>query len=158
MEEGRFRLDDFELYQLLFWNHSLTPDELCLFGEQLAKEFPILAYETFMFLAKVFEVTHSMIDNHERAFHYYKKAASGHPEKSEPYMNAAECYEPDLNIPPLSAIIDFFKKGAQHATKPKIFYRKLAEYYDILGNDEMRNYYRRLSEEGPPPQQDSPQS
>jgi hypothetical protein len=31
------RIQDVELYRLLFWNHSLGPDELCLFGEKLAK-------------------------------------------------------------------------------------------------------------------------
>ena len=152
------RLDNIELYQRLFWNHSLTPDELCLFGEKLAKEFTPLAYDAYMWLGNVFEVTHSVIDNHELAFHYYKKAASVHPEKSEPYMHAADCYEPDLNIPPLSAIIEFFKKGAQHAAEPKIFYRQLAEYYEMLGNDEMSNYYRRLAAEEPPAPQEPSQS
>ncbi len=33
-------IQDVELYRLLFWNSALCPDELCLFGEKLAKEFP----------------------------------------------------------------------------------------------------------------------
>jgi len=31
-------IQDVELYRLLFWNNSLGPDELCLFGEKLAKQ------------------------------------------------------------------------------------------------------------------------
>ena len=46
-------LQDVELYRLLFWNSALSPDELCLFGEKLAKEFHNLAYETYMWLANV---------------------------------------------------------------------------------------------------------
>ncbi|HEY4613503.1 MAG TPA: hypothetical protein VII11_11025, partial [Bacteroidota bacterium] len=43
-------IQDVELYRLLFWNHSLGPDELCLFGEKLAKEFPVIAYDVYMWL------------------------------------------------------------------------------------------------------------
>ena len=42
------RIEDMEVYKLLFWNPTLTPDELCLFGEKLAQDFPSLAYDTFM--------------------------------------------------------------------------------------------------------------
>ena len=55
-------IQDVELYRLLFWNTALRPDELCLFGEKLAKEFPDLAYDTFMWLANVFEATYSSYD------------------------------------------------------------------------------------------------
>ena len=51
------RIQDVELYRLLFWNHSLGPDELCLFGEKLAKEFTGISYDIYMWLASVFEVT-----------------------------------------------------------------------------------------------------
>ena len=143
----KLRLDDIELYQRLFWNDSLKPDELCLFGEQLTKEFPKLAYDTYMFLANVFETMYSMIDNHELSFLYYRKAASVRPESSEPYMHAADSYEADLNIPNISSVIAFLKAGIQHAAAPKIFYERLVQLYEINGNDEMRNYYRRLADE-----------
>ena len=64
-------IQDVELYRLLFWNSALCPDELCLFGEKLAKEFPNLAYETFMWLANVFEATYSSSDNFPLAFPYH---------------------------------------------------------------------------------------
>ena len=67
LEQG---IEDIELYRQLFWNHALTADELCLFGEKLAMVFPNLAYDTYMWLANIFEVTYSMVDNYERAFEY----------------------------------------------------------------------------------------
>jgi tetratricopeptide (TPR) repeat protein len=94
-------IQDVELYRLLFWNSALRPDELCLFGEKLAKEFPDLAYDTFMWLANVFEATYSSYDNFELAMRYYRKAAKSKPDEVQPYLNAADCHEPDLNIPPL---------------------------------------------------------
>src|ERR1041384_7759062 len=93
------RLQDIELYRLLFWNHTLSPDELCLFGEKLAKEFPQLAYDTYMWLANVFEVTYSMVDNYELTITYFQKASTVKPRETDPYLDAADCYEPDLNIP-----------------------------------------------------------
>jgi len=48
------RCADLDVYRLLFWNHSLTPDEVRLFGEKLAGEFPALAYDVFLWLAGMF--------------------------------------------------------------------------------------------------------
>jgi hypothetical protein len=66
------KLKDVEPYRLLFWNHSLTPDEVRLFGEKLANEFPDLAYDVYLWLASIFEVTLSSVDNYELAVHYYQ--------------------------------------------------------------------------------------
>src|SRR5512135_1377438 len=93
------KIQDVMLYRLLFWNNSLAPDELCLFGEKLAKEFPNLAYDTYMWLASVFEVTYSSYDDCELARKYYRKGAEGKPKGESPYLDAADCYGPDLNMP-----------------------------------------------------------
>ena len=150
------RLDDIDLYKQLFWNHTLTPDELCLFGEKLAKEFAPLAYDTYTWLAEVFEVTYSMFDNYELALEYYIKASSVKPSELAPYLGAANCYEPDLNIPPVSLLIEFLKKGSEIVAHPEPLYMKLVQFYDIVGNDEMRNYYRRKGEGGTSSSQESP--
>ena len=152
------RIDDIGLYRSLFWNHALVPDELCLFGEKLAKEFPHIAYETYMWLANVFEVTHSMFDNYDLALQYYRKASLVKPTSSEPYLNAANCYEPDLNIPPPTVLIEFLKKGIGSVVPPKPLYERLSELYEREGNDEMRNYYRRLAQEDEPRNDESPSS
>jgi len=100
-------LKDIEPYRLLFWNHSLTADEVRLFGEKLATEFPDIAYDVYLWLASVFEVTHSSSDNFELAVHYYQKAATARPAEPDPYLDACDCFDPDLNIPPLASLIDF---------------------------------------------------
>jgi tetratricopeptide (TPR) repeat protein len=144
------RLQEIELYRELFWNHTLTPAELCLFGEKLAKEFPALAYDAYMWLANVFEVTYSMYDNYELAFQYFQKASGVRPSEPDPYLDAADCHEPDLNIPPLDSLIAFLKKGVGAVTVPKPLYQKLAYLFDLAGNDEMSAFYRQKAE-GPPP-------
>jgi tetratricopeptide (TPR) repeat protein len=147
----RQRIQDIDLYKLLFWNPILTPDEVCLFGETLVREFGPLGYETYMWLAEVFEVSYSMYDNYELALEYYMKASSAKPEEPAPYLDAADCYEPDLNIPPVQKLIEFLKQGAEQVVEPKPLYERLMRFYDILGNDEMRTYYRRKAEERPTP-------
>jgi hypothetical protein len=103
-----------------------------------------------IWLASVFEVTFSNYDNYELALTYYRKAANVRPTEPAPYLDAADCYESDLNIPSANIIIEFLKQGASNVTAPKPLYQRLVSFYDILGNDEMSMYYRRLSGEGDP--------
>jgi len=144
--------DDIELYRQLFWNKSLTPDELCLFGEKLAKEFPQIAYDVYMWLANVFELTFFQYDNYELALTYYKKAAQCKPNEPDPYLDACDCYEPDLNIPPVDQLIEFCKLGTQHVLQPKALYLRLARLYSIVGDEDLSLYYQtKASESGKPP-------
>jgi hypothetical protein len=143
------RVSEFEPYRLLFWNPSLTPDEVRLFGEKLAGEFPQVAYEVFIWLAGMFEATYSSSDNHELAFHYYRKAAGVNPAEPEPYVRACECYEPDLNIPPAAALIEFLKSGIPHMSDPAPLFKRLGDLYTYLGDTERGNYYRVRAEKPP---------
>ena len=150
------KIKDVEPYRLLFWNHSLTPDEVRLFGEKLAAEFPDLAYDVYLWLASVFEVTYSSYDNYELALHYYQKAASLKPSEVDPYLNACDCYEPDLNIPPLASLIDFVKKGIEHVANRTSLYKRLAQLYEIAGDTTLSEFYRRKAEEPPQERKDEP--
>ena len=140
-------IQDVELYRLLFWNNSLAPDELCLFGEKLAKEFPSIAYDTYMWLASVFEVTYSSYDNFELAIKYYRKAAKAKPSEPDPYLDAADCFDPDLNIPPVDVLVEFLKDGVKHVGNKKALLLRLAHLYQIIGDETQSEYYRNLADE-----------
>jgi hypothetical protein len=159
------RLVDLQLFRLLFWNHSLTPDELCLFGEKLAKEYPDIAFEVYRWLASVFAVTYSAYDNYELALTYYKKAAYTRPSDPASYLDASDCYEPDLNIPPIDALIDFLKFGLDHVTAPEQLLRRLSALYALFGDPDLSEYYKLKADEAgttssppaePPTQPDQP--
>ncbi len=141
------KLTDVEPYRLLFWNHALTPDEVRLFGEKLAAEFPSLAYDVYLWLAGVFEATYSSNDNYELALHYYKKAAQVKPTEPDPYLDACDCYEPDLNIPPLNSLIEFLKHGTEHVQQPRNLYKRLSHLYELAGDMQLSEYYRRISDD-----------
>jgi hypothetical protein len=141
------RIQDVELYRLLFWNHSLGPDELCLFGEKLAKEFPDIAYDTYVWLASVFEVTYSSYDNFELAITYYRKAAGARPSSPDPYLDACDCYDPDLNIPPVDVLLEFLKQGLDNVNNKKVVLMRLSHLYLLIGDEEQSNYYRDLADD-----------
>jgi len=143
-------LRDVEPYRLLFWNQSLTTDEVRLFGEKLAAQFPELAFDVYLWLAGVFEVTVSAYDNYELALEYYRKAALARPEEADPYLDACECYEPDLNIPPLSSLIEFVARGITRLRDPRPVYRRLARLYEYAGEPGRAEECRRKAEEGDP--------
>lgn len=150
-------IDDIELYRKLFWNNALTPDELRLFGEKLVKEFPHTTYDVYMWLASVFEATYSMFDNYTLTLEYYRKAAVTRPTELDPYLDAADCYEPDLNIPPILQLIAFLKSGTESVSFRKPLYQRLAHLYQLAGNDEMHMYYeRKAGEESEPGEQIPP--
>ena len=140
-------IQDVELYRLLFWNPALSPDELCLFGEKLSKEYSHLAYETYMWLAGVFEVTYSSYDNFELALRYYQKAAKARPKEIQPYLDAADCHEPDLNIPPFDVLIEFLKKGIKLVHDKKTLLHRISYLYQMHGDHKQATYYRILADD-----------
>jgi tetratricopeptide (TPR) repeat protein len=141
------KIQDVMLYRLLFWNSSLAPDELCLFGEKLAKEFPALAYDTFMWLASVFEVIYSSYDNFELAMKYYRKAAKARPKEEAPYLDAADCYDPDLNIPAVDTLIAFLKSGLKQIEQKRNTLLRLSYLFQVSGNQQQADYYRSLADD-----------
>ncbi|GEM_PF-383790 len=140
-------IDDIELYRQLFWNDSLRIDEIILFGEKLAKEFPHNAYDVYMWMANVFEAVFSSEDNFEHSLMYYQKAAAVNPAVPDPYLDACDCYDPDLNIPPLESLIDFVKKGLDSASEKKNLSSRLSYLYHLLGDEDLAEYYRLMAEE-----------
>ncbi len=141
------KIQDVEVYRILFWNHSLGPDELCLFGEKLAKEFSGIAYDVYMWLASVFEVTYSSYDNFELALRYYRKAAEAKPSEPDPYLDACDCYDPDLNIPPAEVLIEFLKEGLKQVSNRKQLLLRLSHLYNLIGDQEQSNFYRDLADD-----------
>ena len=142
------RLKDVEPYRLLFWNHSLAPDEIRLFGEKLASEFPDLAYDVYLWLASVFEATYAGDDNYELAVHYYQRAAEVRPAEPDPYLDACDCYDPDLNIPSLPLLIEFGHRGTGFVPNPASLYKRLAYLYHLAGDEAQSEQCRRRAEGG----------
>jgi len=140
-------LTDVDLYRLLFWNSALSPDEVCLFGEKLAGVYPDMAYDVYLWLASVFEVTYSSYDNFELAMRYFQKAAESSPREVTPYIEASECYDPDLNIPPIMQMMKFLRGGIPKVRDKRPLLERIAYLFEITGDEEQGRYYRRLADD-----------
>ncbi|MEN3038846.1 MAG: hypothetical protein ABDI07_06810 [Candidatus Kryptonium sp.] len=146
-EAIRQKIEDVELYRLLFWNNSLSAEAIAMFGEKIASEFPSIAYDIYMWLASVFEVVYSKFDNYEGALKFYRKASQIKPQEIDPYLDAADCYDPDLNIPPAEALIEFLIEGLKYVRTPKPIYQRLCALNKAIGNEEMARYYEQKMKE-----------
>lgn len=135
-------IDEIELYRILFWNDALSADEVILFGEKLAREFRHIAYDVFMWLANVFEVLYGKDDNFDLSLTYYQKAAAIRPEEPDPYLDASDLYNPDLDIPPLKGLIEFLKIGLEFVPSKKSVCERLSVLYKISGDLDLAEYYR----------------
>jgi hypothetical protein len=146
-------IDDHTLYRVLFWNDALTADEIILFGEKLVRTFPRLAYDVYMWMANVFEAIYGPKDNFEHAFEYYDLASAVRPSAIEPYIDACDCFDPDLNIPPAETLIEFLKRGLEFVTDKKSLCARLAGLYQHAGDNDLAEYYRLLAgdSDGNPP-------
>ena len=140
-------LKDVEMYRILFWNNALSPDEVRLFGEKLAISFPDIAYDVYYWVASVFEVTYSSYDNFELALLYYRKAAVARPEEVAPYLDAADCFNPDLNIPPADQLLSFLRSGIPLVTNKISLLQRLAYICEMTGDQDQSQYYRRLADD-----------
>ncbi|NUN70746.1 MAG: hypothetical protein HUU02_13670 [Bacteroidetes bacterium] len=140
-------IDDVELYRILFWNDSLGSDELILFGEKLARQYRHLAFDVYMWLASIFEVLFGKKDNYELAVSYYQKAAAIRPSEPEPYLEACDCYNADLDIPPAKQLIEFLKIGYDFTGSNKNIALRLAVLHHAIGETDLAEYYRVKADE-----------
>jgi len=100
-----------------------------------------------MWLATVFEATYSMSDNFELAVRYYRKAAVAKPEEVQPYLDAADCHDPELNIPPLYWLVEFLKLGINLVKDKKTLLHRLSYLYQMHGDQKQADFYRNLADD-----------
>ncbi len=134
-------IDDLELYKILFWNSALNIDMLSMFIKKLAHTFPHIAYDVYMWGAKVIELSFDNLENYETILNFYKKASEIKPLETEPYIKAADSYNFELKIHPPALIINLLKKGISKVKDPALLYFKLSEVFGKLGNTELKNHY-----------------
>jgi hypothetical protein len=88
---------------------------------------------------------------------YYQKASAMRPAELDPYLDACDCYDPDLNIPPLSVLMEFLRRGLDFVENPVPLYKRMASLYELAGDTERSDCYRRKADDyGEPPPEDRP--
>ena len=65
------------------------------------------------------------------------------PEECDPYTEACDCHDADLNIPPRGGLIDFLQEGLPRVSDPLPLCRHLAVLLELDGKPELAEKYRR---------------
>lgn len=134
-------IDNLEIYKPLFWNPSLSINEVCMYIKKLASTFPHISYDTYMWGARVIELSFDNVTNYDTILSFYKKASEVNPQAIEPYVKAVDAYNYDLKLVNPNSLINFIKKGINKVKDPSTLYFKLSEFFGKYGNAELKNHY-----------------
>jgi tetratricopeptide (TPR) repeat protein len=140
-------INDEELYKILLWNKTLSPDEIGMYAEKLCREYPDLSFKVYYDVAKILEANSVYGSNHDLALKYYKKAASVHPASFLPYTAVAAMYNKDLNLPRFEKVTDFLIQGMDMVERKSKICFNLVNLYKKKGNREKERKFQKLGEQ-----------
>ncbi len=139
-------IDDSEFYKTLLRNKALSADEIGMYTEKICKEFTEIKYPIYFCSGHILSSISSYGKYHERAFTYFKKAASSTPSLIEPYLAIAEMYNSELNKPPFEDMIQTLQEGVQTVEEKSKLCFTIVDLYKNRGNDEMVRSFQILGD------------
>jgi hypothetical protein len=135
------KVNDLELFKILLANPVLSQDELLMFTEKLALDFPGSSYDIYLWLAKVIENKTHHLECQDIALKYLIQASRLRPENNEPLIRSIDLYNFDLELSLNENIISFINKAIGNVNiKSKIYYRLARLYKKLLKPDKAREY------------------
>ncbi len=140
------KISDADIYKILLANPNLTNEEIMMFTEKLALEFPQFKYDFYMWTAQVFENNLFDVNSIENSHNYYVKACSAKPTECEPLLRLIGLYNYDLDLPLNTIIIENVLERAAAVNLKSRVYFALAEHFKKTGNCEMEKIYLELAE------------
>ncbi len=138
-----YKIEELHLFKTLLANPTLKSDEIIMFTNKLAKEFPRLAYEIYFWAAAILENKPECIDN---AFNYFVKAINVKPFEHEPYLKLLELYNYEYETQTNFIIIEFIESTIEFVEKRSIVHFKLGKHYLKLGNKILAEMHQKLGE------------
>lgn len=142
--KGRIR--EAELYRALLWNKALSPDEISMFAEKICREFPDLSFKIYSWVGEIFSSISTYGIYHERAYSYFLKAADADKGSCEPLIAITRLYSRELNVPPLSKVIEAAEKGIKTVESKSKLCFALSQLYKRTGNFSKEKDYQKLGE------------
>ncbi len=129
------KINDLELFKILLANSSISKDELLMFSEKLAKDFPDSAGDIYLWMSRVIENKTSQTECMDIALQYLKKAWLTKKSNNEALLRACSLYnaEYDIDFPLNKNVITFIEESVNYVkSKSKIYY-SLAKIYKKAG-------------------------
>ena len=140
------RIRDQDLYKTLLRNKALSTDEISMFAEKICREFSDLSYNIYFCVGQLFESISSYCKHHDKAFGYYKKAASSQPDFNEPYLAMAKMYNHEFNIPKFESVAQEIESGISIVEIKSPLCFLLANLYHQKGEKDKGLNYQKLGE------------
>lgn len=140
------KIEDVDLYKILLGNPTLSDDELCMYVEKLSSTIPQKSFDTFLWIAELFEVRSYNIDALEKAFQYYVRAALINPENFLPYKDALNLYNYELEISLNKHIVKFIEDGLSIVKQKSNLHKALAEHYKRIGDGALEKKHEALAQ------------
>lgn len=140
------RIKDSTLYRILLWNKALSPDEIMMFAEKICKVHPVLSYQIYFWVGKIFSSLSVYGEHYDKALEYLKKAAKSNPSAHEPYIAITKLYNADINIPDLGIITKIIEKGLSTVDQKSRLCFAIAKLYKSIGNYDTAKSYQKLGE------------
>lgn len=138
--------DDVELYKILIGNPTLSFDEIAMYTQKLASEFPEFSIELYLWTAQLFETKPLNIDALETALYYYANAAKINPTDHTPFINAMNLYNYEMDFNLNGLIEEFVESGIKSVKYKNTLYKTLADHFKKKGDTESQKKYLRLYE------------
>lgn len=140
------RIKDSTLYRILLWNKALSPDEIMMFAEKICKVHPVLCYQIYSWVGKIFSSSSVYGEHHEKALEYLRKAARTNPSAHEPYIAIIKLYNVNLNVPDINTIIKTIEKGLGIVDKKSKLCFAISKLYKTTGDSVNAKSYQKLGE------------
>jgi tetratricopeptide (TPR) repeat protein len=140
------RVGDIDLYKILLGNPSLSPDEIKMFAEKLAKEIPLQALNTFMWTASVFENQKDDYEKLDDAIKYYRKSFECDPTNSLPLVRMLGLYNFEIETPSNKSILEFVELRVPSVHIKSRVYFSLADLFKRENKISLAAKYLALAE------------
>ena len=139
------KIEDPELYKTLLANPALSIDELNLFTNKAAAEFPADSFEFFLWTGNVIE-SDGNFANMDAAFSFFEKAHFADSNSPSPLINSLKLINYDIDIPINKIVLEFAEKNLEKGSEKGAVCKALADVFSKLGEPEKAEIYHRLSE------------
>jgi len=140
-------IKDADLYKTLLWNRALSSDEISMYAEKICQEYPEFSYSIYFCVGKIFSSISTYGSHHEKAFEYFKKAASKNKKSYEPFLAIAKLYSKELNIPRIEKVVQIFKDGLESVDEKSELCFSLSKLFKRIGDKEKEKEYQKLGEQ-----------
>lgn len=117
-----------------------------MFAEKICRVHPVLCYQIYYWVGKIFSTENVYGEHYEKAFEYLMKAAKSNPSAHEPYIAVTKLYSVDIDLPRLDIIAKTIENGIKTVDKKSKLCFAISKLYKSTGDIDVAKSYQKLGE------------